>query len=73
VEPTRGVDVGARQEIYKLMRSLAAKGVAILVTTSNYEEVVQVADRGIVIARGRIVTTLEGDEITAERLVAEGH
>ena len=73
VEPTRGVDVGARQEIYKLMRSLAAKGVAILVTTSNYEEVVQVADRGIVIARGRIVTTLDGDEITAERLVAEGH
>jgi ABC-type sugar transport system ATPase subunit len=55
------------------MRSLAAEGVAILVSTSDYEEVVQVADRAIVIARGRIVTTLEGDEITAERLVAEGH
>ena len=73
VEPTRGVDVGARQEIYKLMRSLAAQGVAILVSTSDYEEVVQVADRAIVIARGRIVVTLEGGEITTERLVAEGH
>jgi ribose transport system ATP-binding protein len=73
VEPTRGVDVGARQEIYKLMRSLAARGVAILVSTSDYEEVVQVADRAIVIARGRVVATLEGDEITTERLVAEGH
>jgi ABC-type sugar transport system ATPase subunit len=55
------------------MRSLAGQGVAILVSTSDYEEVVQVADRALVIARGRIVATLEGDEITTERLVAEGH
>jgi ribose transport system ATP-binding protein len=73
IEPTRGVDVGARQEIYKLLRSLAADGVAIVVSTSDYEEVVQLADRAIVMARGAIVAHLDGDEITTERLIAEGH
>jgi len=73
IEPTRGVDVGARQEIYKLLRSLAAEGVAILVSTSDYEEVVQVADRAVVMARGMIVANLKGDEVTTERLIAEGH
>jgi ribose transport system ATP-binding protein len=73
VEPTRGVDVGARQEIYRILRSLAAEGVAVLVSTSDYEEVVQIADRAVVMARGRIVAELDGDEITTERLIAEGH
>lgn len=73
IEPTRGVDVGARQEIYKLLRSLAADGVAIVVSTSDYEEVVQLADRAVVMARGVIVAHLDGDEITTERLIAEGH
>lgn len=73
IEPTRGVDVGARQEIYKLLRGLAAEGVAIVVSTSDYEEVVQVADRAIVMARGAIVANLDGNEITTERLIAEGH
>jgi ribose transport system ATP-binding protein len=73
IEPTRGVDVGARQEIYKLLRALAAEGVAIVVSTSDYEEVVQVADRAVVMARGAIVANLESNEITTERLIAEGH
>jgi ribose transport system ATP-binding protein len=73
IEPTRGVDVGARQEIYKLLRALAADGVAIVVSTSDYEEVVQVADRAVVMARGAIVANLTGNEITTERLIAEGH
>ncbi len=73
IEPTRGVDVGARQEIYKLLRGLAAEGVAIVVSTSDYEEVVQVADRAVVMARGAIVANLDGNEITTERLIAEGH
>src|SRR5205085_1874608 len=48
VEPTRGVDVGARQEIYGAVRSLASDGCGILVVTSDYEEAVQVADRVLV-------------------------
>ena len=60
IEPTRGVDVGARQEIYRSVRQLAAEGVAVLVATSDYEEVVQLADRAVVMARGRVVAELDG-------------
>ena len=69
VEPTRGVDVGARDELYRSMRRLAEQGIAILVCTSDYEEVVQVADRAFVLARGRIVSSLAGEEITTNRLL----
>ncbi len=71
VEPTRGVDVGARIELYRSMRTLAADGIAMLISTSDYEEVVQVADRAAVMSRGRIVTELAGDEITTGRLLTE--
>jgi ribose transport system ATP-binding protein len=71
IEPTRGVDVGARAEIYRSIRALAARGVAVLVATSDYEEVVQLADRAAVMARGRIVADLSDDDITTERLTEE--
>jgi ribose transport system ATP-binding protein len=71
IEPTRGVDVGARQEIYRSIRALARGGVGVLVATSDYEEVVQVADRAAVMARGRVVAELAGDDITMERLTEE--
>jgi ribose transport system ATP-binding protein len=68
IEPTRGVDVGARMEIYRVIRKLAREGMGVLVATSDYEEVVQLADRAAVMARGRIVGDLDGEEITTERL-----
>jgi ribose transport system ATP-binding protein len=71
IEPTRGVDVGARQEIYRSIRELAGGGVGVLVATSDYEEVVQVADRAAVMVRGRIVAELGDAEITTERLTEE--
>jgi ribose transport system ATP-binding protein len=70
IEPTRGVDVGAREDIYRSLRELAAQGVAVLVVTSDYEEVVQVADRTYVMARGRMAARLDGDEISTSRLLA---
>jgi ribose transport system ATP-binding protein len=70
VEPTRGVDVGARADIYTSLRDLASTGVAILIVTSDYEEAVQVADRTYVMAKGAIATQLVGDEITTSRLLA---
>jgi ribose transport system ATP-binding protein len=70
VEPTRGVDVGARMEIYRVVRKLAREGMGVLVATSDYEEVVQLADRAAVMARGRIMGDLDGEEITTERLTA---
>jgi ribose transport system ATP-binding protein len=71
IEPTRGVDVGARAEIYRSIRALAARGVAVLVATSDYEEVVQLADRAAVMSRGRVVAHLGDEEITTERLTEE--
>lgn len=73
IEPTRGVDVGARADIYTSLRELAKSGVAVLAVTSDYEEAVQVADRAFVMAKGRIVAKLAGDEIsTGELLMAAG-
>jgi len=70
IEPTRGVDVGARQDIYRLVRDLARDGASVLVATSDYEEVVRLADRAVVMSRGRVSARLAGDEITTERLTA---
>lgn len=70
IEPTRGVDVGARADIYQALRELASGGVAILVVTSDYEEAVQVADRAYVMAKARIAVELQGSEITTSGLLA---
>ncbi len=62
-EPTRGVDVGARAEIYTLIRSLAAAGTAILVVSSEIEEVLGLSDRVLVIADGEVLRTVQASEI----------
>ena len=60
-EPTRGVDVGARSEIYRLLRALADRGVALLVVSSDLPEVLALADRIVVMAEGRTVGELPGE------------
>ncbi|CAO1649468.1 sugar ABC transporter ATP-binding protein [Salinibacterium sp. SWN248] len=62
-EPTRGVDAGARAEIYALIRRLAAAGTAIIVVSSEIEEVLGLADRVLVIADGHVLTTTEATQI----------
>ena len=69
VEPTRGVDVGAREDIYGALRELAGSGVGVLVVTSDYEEAFQVADRVYVMTKGAIVAELQGDQITTGALL----
>ncbi len=68
VEPTRGVDVGARHEIYLAVRALADAGSAVVIASSDYEDIVAVADSTLVLVRGRVVARLDGDDVTTERL-----
>jgi ribose transport system ATP-binding protein len=63
-EPTRGVDVGARMEIYGLIRTLAAEGTAIVVVSSEIEEVLGLSDRVLVLADGRVLAEKEASTIT---------
>ncbi|MBU1587423.1 MAG: sugar ABC transporter ATP-binding protein, partial [Actinobacteria bacterium] len=63
-EPTRGVDVGARAEIYSLIRKLSAAGTAIVIVSSEIEEVLGLADRVLVIAEGRLLATAPAAELT---------
>lgn len=62
-EPTRGVDVGARAEIYTLIRSLAAAGTAIVIVSSEIEEVLGLADRVLVIGDGRVIDSRDSGSI----------
>jgi ribose transport system ATP-binding protein len=65
-EPTRGVGVGAKVEIYRIIRSLADQGVAVLMISSELAEVVGLADRVVVMAQGRVTGELCGDELSEE-------
>ncbi|MGH7582379.1 MAG: sugar ABC transporter ATP-binding protein [Gemmatimonadales bacterium] len=67
-EPTRGVDVGAKAEIYALMRRLTAGGVAIVMISSELPEALGMADRVIVMRDGRSVADLSGDAATSEEV-----
>ncbi len=68
-EPTRGIDVGAKSEIYRLMRGLADSGVAILMISSDMEEVIGVSDRIAVMHEGRISGVLARDQFSEENVL----
>jgi ribose transport system ATP-binding protein len=74
-EPTRGVDVGAKQEIYLLMRALAAGGAAVLMISSDMEEIIGQSDRVAVMHEGALGGILTGAQITEEAVMqlAVGH
>jgi len=68
-EPTVGVDVGAKAEIYRMMESLAREGKVIIMISSDNPELIAVCDRVGVMRDGRLVTVLEGDAITEENIL----
>jgi len=68
-EPTRGIDVGSKAEIYRLMRGLADAGVAVLMISSDMEEVIGVSDRIVVMREGRIAGFLERTEFSEENVM----
>ncbi len=67
-EPTRGIDASARRDVYRLVRSLVRQGVGVVLISSELEEVVELADRVLVMHKGRIVGELRGPEISLERV-----
>jgi D-xylose transport system ATP-binding protein len=69
-EPTRGVDVGAKYEIYKLMGALAAAGVSIIMVSSELAEVLGVSDRVLVIGEGQLRGDFINHELTQEQVLA---
>lgn len=68
-EPTRGIDVGAKEEIHNLINDLAAQGVAIIMISSDLPEVLTLSDRIYVMREGRIVTELPGEGTTQEEII----
>jgi ribose transport system ATP-binding protein len=69
-EPTVGVDVGAKGEIYRMMENLAREGKAVLMISSDNPELVAVCDRVGVMLKGRLAAVLEGDEVTEENILS---
>ena len=69
-DPTRGIDVGTKQELYRLMRELADQGAAILFYSTDYDELIGCCDRVAIMYDGRIVRELEGDELNETNIIA---
>jgi ribose transport system ATP-binding protein len=68
-EPTQGVDVGARAEIYRILREIADRGVPVVVGSSDTKELEGLCDRVIVMSRGHAVADFAGDDVTEEKIV----
>ena len=68
-EPTRGIDVGAKAEIYRLIAELAANGIALLVISSELPELIGLSDRILVMAAGRFVGEVQRAEATEQRVL----
>jgi ribose transport system ATP-binding protein/rhamnose transport system ATP-binding protein/inositol transport system ATP-binding protein len=68
-EPTRGVDVGAKAEIYRIVRQLASSGIAVLMISSELPEVIGMSDRVVVMREGVTVGELTGDDINEEQIM----
>ncbi|MBX5452514.1 MAG: ATP-binding cassette domain-containing protein [Acidobacteriia bacterium] len=69
-EPTQGVDVGARAEIYRILREVSAKGTPVIVNSSDATELEGLCDKVIVLSRGHVVETLTGTDVVEARIVA---
>jgi ribose transport system ATP-binding protein len=73
-EPTQGVDVGARQQIYKLIRTAALeRGVHVLCASSDYDQLASLCDRVLVFGRGRVWRELVGAEVTKDRIIEQSY
>src|SRR6185436_4473190 len=68
-EPTQGVDVGARAEIYRILREVSASGIPVIVNSSDAKELEGLCDEVVVMSRGKPIATLTGDVVSEERMI----
>jgi erythritol transport system ATP-binding protein len=68
-EPTRGIDVGAKEEIFEIARRLAAQGLGVIFVSTELKEIMAIADRIIVMSKGRITKEFDHSEATQQALV----
>lgn len=68
-EPSRGIDIGAKTEVFQIINQYAEKGLSIIVISSELEEIIAIADRVIVLSKGIVTAELSGDDIKEENLV----
>jgi ABC-type sugar transport system ATPase subunit len=68
-EPTRGIDVGAKDEVYKIIRELAGSGMAVLLISSEMPEVLGLSDRIVTMHHGRLTGEFRGGEVGEEDLI----
>ncbi len=68
-EPSRGIDVGAKEEIHGIIRDLAAQGAGVIIFSSEYQEILNLCDRILLVADGRIIKELSNSEASAEELL----
>ena len=69
-EPTRGIDAGARGDVYAIIHQLRKQGVSVLLISSDMEEIVELSDRAVSVFQGRINAELSKEEINQDNLMA---
>jgi ribose transport system ATP-binding protein len=70
MDPTRGIDVKTKAQIYRLLRDLAAEGMTVILQSTDHEELIHLCDRVYVFYRGRVRRELAGADLTAENLIS---
>jgi ribose transport system ATP-binding protein len=68
-DPTAGVDVGAKAEIYRLIARALEQGLAVIAVSTDFEEIAHICHRALVFNRGRIIAELQGDALTTEAVI----
>ena len=72
-EPTRGIDVGAKEEVYRLIRKLAEEGKCIMMISSELSEIISLSDKVMVMYEGKQTGMLRKDEITDVKILSAAH
>ena len=70
-EPTQGVDVGARQQVYEMIRNRSSEGMSVICASSDYEQLAAICDRVLVFGRGKVVSELTGRDISKDRITEQ--